>query len=148
MQIALKMKPLLVTLGLFLVWKFGYLSEILLRFSKNQAFVHTYELFFFLLLLGMCFLLQKKVKKMRTLFLACISFVSGYFLSLVCIFLTWITNSDQISDVFFWVNKSFGLQDSLLYYLAIPIPTLGWLLTPAAFFFLKIGPEKVTGSSI
>lgn len=145
MQIALKMKPLLVTFGLFLIWKFGYLSEILLRFSKNQAFVQTYELFFFILLFGTCFVMRQKVKKMRTLYMALISFVAGYFLSLVSILLAWIANSDQISDVLFWVNKSFGLQDTLLYYLAIPIPTLGWLLTPVAFFLLKIGPEKVTG---
>lgn len=47
MQIASKMKPLLVTSGLFLIWKFASLSEILLRFSKNPKFVQTYGMFFF-----------------------------------------------------------------------------------------------------
>lgn len=147
MQIVIKIKPLVVTVFLFLLWKFAYLDVILLRFSKNPSFVKTYELFYFSFLLVASFLIQGKLARLKTLRWVILSTALGYGASLGCIFFTWIVMADKISDVASWFTTGFGFMDTLLYYLVIPLPTLGWLITPFAFFLLTIDPRQSRAES-
>lgn len=144
MQIVIKIKPLIVTILLFLLWKFVYLNAILLRFSKSPTFVTTYESIYFLFLLGVSFLMRHKIVEVKAFRLAVFSVLLGYIASLGCIFLTWVVMADKVSELA-WITVSFGIMDTLLYYLVIPLPALGWFLTPLAFFMLKIGSSKTSG---
>lgn len=144
MQVIIKMKPILVTLLLFLLWKFAYLSEVLLKFSKNETFVGTYGIFYFSFLLAANFFMSYRSVELKGLRQVILPAALGYIASLGCIFLTWLVMSEKLSDFTSWISTSYGFMDSLLYYLVIPLPTLGWFITPLAFFLLKIGPNKMS----
>lgn len=141
-QVIRKSSPFVIVLGLYLIWEFTPLGSVPATFIKKDGFVDRYELFYFPSLLVLTLVAQSAVDRMS--FIRCISVavLAGHLVSLFSIIGTWFIDVDKLTDAFFWNKRHFGFFDTLFFYLAIPIPTLGWLITPIAFFLLKIKPME------
>lgn len=140
MQIAFKLRPLVITLLLFLIWKFTPLSRVPAKFIKAPGFVETFELFFFPLLLALSFFFQKRLVLLKVYKGILLSIFAGYIASAVSIFAVWIVSADKTSDVFYWLN--YGSGDGYLLLLILPIPTLGWGVALMDYLLLKILPLR------
>src|SRR4051812_31782084 len=117
MQIIMRLKPLVVTILLFLVWKITPLSGIPAKFIKAKSFIETFELFFFPMLLVLSFVFQARLMSLKTLKGMLLSVSYGYAASMLSLFCVWFIESKKISDIFYWLNGDPSFQAYLLIFL-------------------------------
>lgn len=144
MQIIRKAKPLIIILGLYLIWKFTPINQIPVTFYKRDHFVARYEVIFFPLALLFSFVINSKAKEWGLFKGISVSLIFGHLTSMISIVGVSFIETGKISDSFLWGLFTYGILDGLSFFFLFPVPALGWLFFLADFLLLRLGAKKVT----
>jgi len=141
-QINQNLKPLIVCILVFLIWRFTPLREIPLRFLKQPNFIELYEKFFFVfLLLGATFL-RSRIIKFKSWHSALIGISIGFLSTALSLACSWFTEAKNPSDASYWLSKSVEYDGAALFFTSLMVLTLGWLIGLTVFLILRYWREK------